>query len=397
MSVTIRSGGRPAHRSWDRYAPPYPLAKVEDVRDQPRLPLLSRIPDWAWVSLDTVVALLLAAGFLGLVHTRNSAPPDALDFTVALATSLPVAVRRLWPRAVFVIVLAGGLGMREFLIPQADPFGLPLVLYTLATRSRAVPPLLVAVAVTAQGVVEFPLRGQVLDQLGLVLAIVVAAWTTGTAVRQRRLYTEQLAAKAEERARAEAARERLRMARELHDVIGHSLSTIAVQAGVERHVGDAGEMSRALASIEQTSRSALRETRRLLGVLREDGPADLTPAPGLGDLDDLLARTRAAGLEVELRLDGEVRGEMELTVYRIVQESLTNVLKHAGTRKATVLIERRQEELVVEITDDGGNARERPHGHGLTGLRERVRMFGGEFEAGVRTAGGFRVRARLPL
>ncbi|MGV9776136.1 sensor histidine kinase [Streptosporangium sp. NPDC003464] len=365
--------------------------------DQPRLPLLSRIPDWAWVSLDTVVALLLAAGFLGLITSRNPAPPDVLDHTVALATSLPLAVRRLWPRAVFVVVLAGGLGMREFLIPQADPFGLPLVLYTLATRSRAVPALLAAVAVTMQGVVEFPLRGQIIDQLGLVLAIVVAAWSTGTAVRQRRLYTEQLAAKAEERARAEAARERLRIARELHDVIGHSLSTIAVQAGIERHIGGVEEMSRALGSIEETSRSALRETRRLLGVLREDTPADLVPAPGLDDLDDLLARTRAAGLEVELRLDGEVRGEMELTVYRIVQEALTNVLKHAGAQRATVMIERQEEELVVEITDDGRNARERPYGHGLKGLHERVRVFGGEFEAGVRPVRGFRVMARLPL
>lgn len=204
------------------------------------------------------------------------------------------------------------------------------MLYTLATRNRAVPALLVAVAVTTQGVVELPLRGQTVDQLGLVLAIVVAAWTTGTAVRQRRLYTEQLAAQAEDRARAEAARERLRIARELHDVIGHSLSTIAVQAGIERHVGDVREMSRALGSIEETSRSALRETRRLLGVLREDGPADLVPAPGLGDLGELLSGVRAAGLEVELRLDGKVRGEMELTVYRIVQEALTNVLKHAA-------------------------------------------------------------------
>lgn len=373
---------------------PDSVARVGNVREQPRLPLLSRIPGWAWVSLDIVVALLLAAGFLGLIHSRNPAPPGLLDFTGALATSLPLAVRRLWPRAVFVVVLIGGLWMREFLIPQADPFGLPLVLYTLATRNRAVPALLVAVAVTTQGVVELPLRGQTVDQLGLVLAIVVAAWTTGTAVRQRRLYTEQLAAQAEDRARAEAARERLCIARELHDVIGHSLSTIAVQAGIERHVGDAREMSRALGSIEETSRSALRETRRLLGVLREDGPADVVPAPDLGEL---LSGVRAAGLEVELRLDGKVRGEMELTVYRIVQEALTNVLKHAAAHRATVLIERQEEELVVEIADDGRNARERPYGHGLTGLRERVRIFGGEFEAGAHPVRGFRVTARLPL
>ncbi|WP_188190381.1 sensor histidine kinase [Nonomuraea sp. SYSU D8015] len=211
------------------------------------------------------------------------------------------------------------------------------------------------------------------------------------------LYTDRLAAHAEERARAEAAEERLRIARELHDVIGHSLSTIAVQAGVAGHVGDAEEMSHTLASIEETSRSALRETRRLLGVLREEGEADLAPAPGLADLDALVERTRAAGLEVQLQIDGTVGGEMELTVYRIVQEALTNVLKHAGARHAGVRIERQEDGLLVEVTDDGTRSEPRPYGHGLTGLRERVHLFGGEFEAGARPLRGFRVMARLPL
>ncbi|MFC7589567.1 sensor histidine kinase [Nonomuraea antimicrobica] len=249
------------------------------MRQQIRLPLLSRIPACVWVTIDAGIALLLAASFIGLASSRNLSEPDMLDYGSALATSLPVAVRRLWPRAVFVIVLLGGLGMREFLIPHADPLCLPLVLYTLATRSKAVLPLLVAGVATVQGVVELPLSGVVRDQLGLMLAILAASWAVGTAVRQRRLYTEQLAAQAEERARAEGMAERLRIARELHDVIGHSLSTIAVQAGVAGHVGGAEEMSRALASIEETSRSALRETRHLLGVLREDGEAELSPPP----------------------------------------------------------------------------------------------------------------------
>lgn len=117
MPVTMRPEGPLAHRSWDRYMTPDSVARVGNVREQPRLPLLSRIPGWAWVSLDIVVALLLAAGFLGLIHSRNPAPPGLLDFTGALATSLPLAVRRLSPRAVFVVVLIGGLWMREFLIP----------------------------------------------------------------------------------------------------------------------------------------------------------------------------------------------------------------------------------------------------------------------------------------
>ncbi|MEW9551117.1 sensor histidine kinase [Nonomuraea sp. NPDC050783] len=370
------------------------------MREQIRPPLLSRVPAWAWMTIDTGVALVLAASFLQLVSSRSPAEPGVLDYAAALATSLPVAVRRLWPRPVFVIVLLAGLGMRAFLVPHADPLCLPLALYTLATRGKAVLALLAAGGTAAQGIVQLPLTAVARDQLGLVLAILVAAWAAGTAVRQRGLYTEQLAAQAEERARAEAMAERLRIARELHDVIGHSLSTIAVQAGVAGHLGGAGEMSRTLASIERTSRSALRETRQLLGVLREDGQDGrdaLVPAPGLADLETLAAGARAAGLEVELRIDGQVGGEMELTVYRIVQEALTNVLKHAGARHVLVRVERREGELAVEVTDDGTRGRARPYGHGLTGLRERVRLSGGEFEAGARPVRGFRVLARLPL
>jgi signal transduction histidine kinase len=156
-------------------------------------------------------------------------------------------------------------------------------------------------------------------------------------------------------------------------------------------------MSRTLASIEETSRSALRETRQLLGVLREDGEAELAPAPGLADLDALVDRTRAAGLEVEMKINGGVGGEMEPTVYRIVQEALTNVLKHAGARHVLVRIERQADGLTVQVTDDGTRGRAQPYGHGLTGLRERVHLFGGEFEAGARPVRGFRVMARLPL
>lgn len=371
------------------------------MREQIRLPLLSRVPTWAWVMIDAGIALVFAASFIGLAASRSLSGSDVLDYGAALATSLPVAVRRLWPRSVFVIVLLGGLGMREFLIPHADLLCLPLALYTLATRSRAVLSLLVAGVVAMQGVVELPLSAVVRDRLGLVLAILAASWAAGTAVRQRRLYTEQLAAQAEERARAEAMAERLRIARELHDLIGHSLSTIAVQAGVAGHVGGAEEMGHTLASIEETSRSALRETRQLLGVLRKDGEsgsrAELAPAPGLADLDALVTRTRAANLEVKLQINGDVGGEMGPTVYRIVQEALTNVLKHAGAHHVLVRIERQEDGLTVEVTDDGTQGRTQPYGHGLTGLCERVQLYGGEFEAGARPVRGFRVMARLPL
>ncbi|WP_156325838.1 sensor histidine kinase [Nonomuraea sp. SBT364] len=387
------------------------------MREEIRPPLLSRVPARAWLSLDAGVAVFLAATFLGLASTRNTMAPDPLDYVAALATSLPIAVRRLRPQAVFLVVLAGGLGMREFLIPHADLLCLPLALYTVATRNRALVPLAAAVAVGLQGVVELPVTAEVPGQLALVLAILVASWAVGTTVRQRRVYTERLAVHAEEQARAEAAEERLRIARELHDVIGHSLSTIAVQAGVAGHVGAVGEMSRALSSIEETSRSALRETRRLLGLLRDDDEAELARAPGLADLDVLVRRAEATGLEVELAIDGKVKGEMELTVYRIVQEALTNVVKHADARHVDVRIERLEGELIVKVVDDGMHRPARPnahaqrqghaqgqghgqgqeYGHGLTGLHERVRVFGGEFTAGAHPPGGFQVMARLPL
>ncbi|MGW0483750.1 sensor histidine kinase [Nonomuraea sp. NPDC003214] len=366
------------------------------MREDLRPPLLSRVPERAWLCLDAGVAVFFAAAFVGLASSRGSVAPDVFDYAAALATTLPIAVRRLWPRAVFLVVLAAGLGMREFLLPHADLLCLPLALYTVAARHRAAVPLVAAVAVGWQGVAELPVTDTVLEQLALVAAILVASWAVGTTVRQRRVYTERLTQHAEQRARAQAAEERLRIARELHDVVGHSLSTIAVQAGVAGHVGIEGEMSRALHSIEETSRSALRETGRLLGVLRDDDGAELAPVPGLADLGVLVRRAEATGLEVDLAIDGKVNGEMELTVYRIVQEALTNVVRHADAQHVDVRIQRQEGGLVVEVVDDGRHRPVRPYGHGLTGLRERVRVFGGEFAAGAHAPGGFRVMARLP-
>ena len=247
--------------------------------------------------------------------------------------------------------------------------------------------------------------------------VIGAAWLLGHFVGVRRAYTARLEERTAEleQAREELARravteERLRLARELHDVVAHAMSVIAVQSGVGAHVANSQpeEAAKALAAIEATSRAALEELRRLLGVLRQDSEpqGDLTPVPGLADLDSLLAEVSKAGLGVRLRVEGTpspLPAGVDLSAYRIVQEALTNVVKHAGPARAQVVVGYGDREVTVEVTDDGrgvtapaGDGRAGT-GHGLIGMRERVAAFNGDLEAGPRPGGGFRVAARLPL
>ena len=194
------------------------------------------------------------------------------------------------------------------------------------------------------------------------------------------------------------------IARELHDVIAHSLSVIVVQAAAERRVLGPGRDSTAetLESIEQAGRQAMTELRRLLGLLRKsDGELSLAPQPGLGELGDLVAEVREAGVEVDVRTDGDLavlpRG-LDLTAYRIVQECLTNVLKHAGAHRVEVSLRCLGRCLDIDVTDDGTSARApSPGGFGLVGMRERVSVYGGTVQAGHRDGGGFQVHARLPV
>ncbi|HEY3868822.1 MAG TPA: histidine kinase, partial [Actinocrinis sp.] len=199
-----------------------------------------------------------------------------------------------------------------------------------------------------------------------------------------------------------AAAERARIARELHDIVAHHLSVIVLQAAAARRPGrPAGP---ALEKIENSGRQALTETRRMLGVLHGNGEATgLAPQPGISELDTLAGTVRAAGLPVSLVIDGDpaaVPAAVDVSVYRIVQEALTNVLKHAGPARAEVAIGCADEAVTIEVTDDGTTApggRIQAGGHGLVGMRERVAIFGGELRAGPRPGGGFAVRARLPL
>jgi signal transduction histidine kinase len=208
----------------------------------------------------------------------------------------------------------------------------------------------------------------------------------------------------EERARRAVADERARIARELHDVVGHSVSVMTVQASAVRRLVDPDQdkIRDALLVVEETGREALAEMRRMVGVLRhpEEGPA-LAPQPSLEQIERLVAHAREAGLPVELRIEGEpvqLPAGIDLTAYRFVQEGLTNAIKHAQAAQAEVLVRYADGHVELTISDDGcGAGTGEGSGHGLVGMRERVSVYGGEVEAGPRPQGGFRLRATLPV
>jgi signal transduction histidine kinase len=383
-----------------------------------------RLPSSAWL-FDGALALA-AAGLSTLLFAdlMNAAQPTlprgmlALGYALVLLHTLPLAARRRFPGAVLGISVASGLAVAALGVPPEilGPAILVAVYSVAAYGDRWVSLAGLAAAELGSAAVQLTpgkFQAPTVITNGLVFA---AAWLLGRFVGVRRAYTAQLEQTAElERTRAEQARravaeERLRLARELHDVVAHSISVIAVQSGVGAHVASTQpeEAAKALAAIEATSRAALTELRRLLGVLRqEDEPeADLAPVPGLADLDGLLAEVAKAGLAVRLQVEGrpaQLPAGVDLSAYRIVQEALTNVVKHAGPARAQVVVGYRDRDVTVEVTDDGrgvvapaGDGRARV-GHGLIGMRERVAVFGGDLEVGPRPGGGFRVAARLPL
>jgi len=249
--------------------------------------------------------------------------------------------------------------------------------------------------------------------LSLNLVLLSSMWALGASVRSGRRHARELAERTveleherEENARRAVFDERVRIARELHDVVAHHVSVMGVQAGAARLVmeRDPSKATNALSSIESSSRQAVVELHRLLGFLRQEGDADdLAPQPGLGQLDDLVAQMAGAKLAVQLRVEGEptpLPPTVELSAYRIVQEALTNSLKHAGASQVEVHLRYRPGAVELEVVDDGHGAPTvpaAPGGHGLVGMRERARLHGGQLAAGPRPEGGFAVRATFPL
>ena len=370
-----------------------------------------------------LIDALLATAFLVLVvvgHLSATGNPgaeyrdaDALSVLLTIGAAVPYYFRRHAPLAVLLTseVCVTVLTVREYQTGAA-PTVLLVGFYTVAAwcnvRDRVIGVVAMAIGLTVVAVAGIP--GANGADVAFNFVLFAAAYLFGSTMRNRRLYGEQLEERAkslerdrDEEAKRAVAEERLRIAQDLHDVVAHSMGVIAVQAGVGAHVIDTDreEAKKSLEAISQTSRSTLTEIRRMLGVLRDDEDATYEPSPGLADLDRLVRDVGSAGLEVAVRNEGtrtELPPGVDFTAYRIVQEGLTNVLKHAGRARATVVVGYEDSALRIEIVDDGRgvNGRAAPGGHGLLGMRERVGMFGGSFEAGPRTGGGFRVAVRLP-
>jgi signal transduction histidine kinase len=324
----------------------------------------------------------------------------------------PLAWRRSAPLVAVVVPLAALTG--QALLTGDSPEGLEVILvvglamYSVAAhaaRRTAVVGLAAGLSAYAvYALTNHDIRTGRAGELwagSFFLLAMVAAWLAGLFVRVRRDERGRRddAADLERRTEQAATAERARLARELHDVISHTLSVVVLQAAGARAAGNATPAT--LEKIENSGRESLTEMRRLLDVLRRDG-ADgaLAPQPGAADLPALAAQLTDAGLPVRLTVDGDV-GDLPpalgLSVYRIVQESLTNVLKHAGTADAQVTVRADADAVVVDVVDDGaGGTDTRGGGHGLVGMRERVALFRGELTAGPCPTGGFAVHARLP-
>ena len=369
-----------------------------------------------WV-LDCVlaVAIFLAAAVSAGTPAPEYRPPDVTVYLLLALGAAPYAFRRRWPLPVMVVasipVLALlALGYSSAVIGAA----LFLAAYTVAAYSDR---LVTALGVGYAVVVMIVVAAVAPTAMGIAALVTNAALFTGAFalgrsahVRRENVVLLQERAQLAEQARADEARhavadERLRIAQELHDVLGHSLGVIALQAGVGAHVIDVdpAEAKASLEAISRTSRSSLAEVRRILGALRTDtGVRGYHPPPGLGALDALAAELTEAGLPVRIRVHGvphRVPAALDLTGYRVVQEALTNVVRHAGPAHAEVTVRYDDRQVTVLVDDDGRGTTAwdgTTSGHGQLGMRERVAVWGGTLHTGPRPEGGYRVIATLP-
>ena len=361
------------------------------------------------VTVDRVVAVVFTIVAQLEIWLGSSAGDHQLGAAlITPAMTGAIAIRRRYPMLIGVAVpviesVEFGFWAGPNILSQAVANFCALYALTVWTPPRR---FAVGFAIVLSAVLASSLGpGANLNQaffFGLVEGIVMLLVRRVIGDRDRRA---QIAERERDVAAREAVvEERARIARELHDVIAHHVSMIVLQAGAERRVlGDANASTReVLETVEQSGRSALTETRRLLGMLRGEGNDPLTPQPGLDDVPMLVGQLRDAGLPVELSIDGERRElpvGIELSAYRIVQEALTNALKHAGDARATVHVRYGSDSLELEIVDDGqgGSKPTSGGGHGLVGMRERVALYGGRFDASRRPSGGFAIRVVLPI
>jgi signal transduction histidine kinase len=357
---------------------------------------------------DALLALVLAILVELEILASDVAGPMVLLALLGLGATLPLAARRRAPVTVVAIAVVSILGLDALSEVQKPQITLlPLLVAAFSAGAYAARPrALAGVAIGLVGVLAAEPGDFIV--MGPLLA---GTWLVGRLVRSHSLQARKLAALTAvlEREQAENARlavehERVRIARELHDVVAHSVSVIVVQAGAERMaLGKERDTTReVLLEIERTGREALVEMRRLVGVLRQDDePPELAPQPSLDHIDELVQHVRRAGLPVELTVEGEpieLSPGVDVSAFRIVQEALTNTLKHAGPARAAVLVRYGRQVLELEVADDGvGTPTLNGTGHGLIGMRERVALHGGELDVESRPGEGFTIRANLPL
>ncbi len=366
--------------------------------------------DRRWID-RSIATVLLVAGLVEMFARIDAPGPLSIAFGVAGYSTLfwrrsrPVAAGAVM-FSMWILFNLFGDDVKSLQMPLiAGLFaGYAMGAYTDGREAR-IAPFVIVLAVTG---VTATWEDQVFTDYVFPTAFVLIAWLAGRGVRTRTRLTEELheaavqaqEAHEEEIARA-AAEERRRIAREMHDVVAHSVSVMVVQAGGARRIleRDPARAVDAAARIEEVGRAAMIEMRRLLGVMHHG--EERAPQPSMRQLDALVERTRAAGLPVSLTVEGEPRSlpaGMDLAAYRVVQEALTNAIKHAGAAPTEVTVRWEPSHLELEIVDTGAPAANgHGGGHGLVGMEERVRLYDGELRAGHRTSGGFEVVARLPL
>ena len=363
-----------------------------------------------------LILTVIAVGSTVVSRTRYGFAFPVLAAIVTLFTTIPIALRRYRPLTVLAVTVIAETLLLIFRPGAGAPVGVIVALYTVAAycerrvsiRAAALAALPITVAVIVNNGAH---TGQVIPEL----AVFAIAWVVGDNIRTRRAYLAELEARAarlererENKADRAVIEERARIARELHDVIAHNVSVMVVQAAAGEDVfdEDPGKARESLAAVASTGRAALTELRRLLGVIRAEddrGDTAFAPQPGLERIDELIGQVREAGLPVELSVLGEARPLPEgvgLCAYRIVQEALTNTLKHAHASTAQVHLRYVADALELQVLDDGRGTTSlngEIDGQGLIGMRERVALFGGELTAEPRSGRGYEIRARLPL
>ena len=379
----------------------------------------------AWLQ-DLLLAVFVTAAQVQGTVTRTHEDPGSvlrpladlghLGHLLLIVSGVALAVRRRWPVAVFAVTALAGLAYYALDFPDGPGWlGLFVATYTLTAYGDGRRSLMLAgavIAVLATGWLIAAADIEPRAALGWVFFRIggaVGSAALGESVRSRRVIAADALRRAElaertrdQEARARVDEERLRIAREVHDTVAHAIAVINVQAGVTAHVLDKrpDRAREALSAIEQTSSRALQEMRALLGVLRDDDGR--VPYPGLAQLDELAARARDAGLEVDLEAAPAppVSGAVDRAVYRILQESITNVIRHAGPTRVTIALDYGTDAVEVRVRNEGGPTAPPVTvgtGRGILGMRERCRLLGGELDAGPLPDGGFAVTARLPL